>query len=159
MQMDGSWCINNYLTLDESFEFGMFPVPNADGTACLIFEPDITFFQSANTEYPEVVDDIFALLTEPDVAGAICDSVSEGSLISGANVTFKNPSQSDVDKYAAEGRIVDQNLITNQLPAAGFWDECSSDLSEWLHGNMTLDEALEAADGRSNVCGFKSFEE
>ena len=33
MQMDGSWCINNYLTLDESFEFGMFPVPNEDGSA------------------------------------------------------------------------------------------------------------------------------
>lgn len=159
MQMDGSWCINNYLTLDESFEFGMFPVPNDDGTACLIFEPDITFFQSADTKYPEAVDDIFALLTEPDVAGAICDSVSEGSLIEGANVTFKNPSQEDVDKYAAAGRIVDQNLITNQLPAAGFWDECSSDLSEWLHGNMSLDEALEAADGRSGVCGFKNIEE
>ncbi len=159
MQMDGSWCINNYLALDESFEFGMFPVPNDDGTACLIFEPDITFFKSADTEYPEAVDDIFALLTEPDVAGAISDSVSEGSLISGANVTFKNPSQEDVDKYAAAGRIVDQNLITNQMPAAGFWDECSSDLSEWLHGNMSLDEALEAADGRSGVCGFKNIEE
>ncbi len=159
MQMDGSWCINNYLTLDESFEFGMFPVPNEDGSAALIFEPDITFFQSASTQYPQAVDDIFALLTEPDVAGAICDSVSEGSLISGANVTFKNPSQEDIDKYAAAGRIVDQNLITNQLPAAGFWDECSSDLSEWLHGNMTLEEALEAADGRSSVCGFKNFEE
>lgn len=159
MQMDGSWCINNYLTLDDSFDFGMFPMPNNEGTARLIFEPDITFFKSADTKYSDVVDEIFTLLTDPDVAGAVCDSVSEGSLIEGANVTFKNPSQEDIDKYASEGRILDQNTITNQLPAAGFWDECSSDLSEWLHGNMTLDEALKAADGRSDVCGFKEFEE
>lgn len=159
MQMDGSWCINNFLMLDDSFEFGMFPFPNNDGTARLIFEPDITYFKSASTEYPEIVDNIFTLLTDPTVAGAVCDTVSEGSLIEGAKVTFKNPSQPDIDKYSEEGRILDQNMITNQLPAAGFWDECSSDLSEWLHGNMTFEETLEAADGRKDVCGFKNFEE
>ena len=158
MQFDGSWCINNYLTLDDTFEFGLFPLPSKAGNSCLIFEPNVTFFKSADTEYPDVVDDIFNLLTDPDIAGAVCDSVSEGSLIDGAKVTFQNPSQPDIDKYSKDGRILDQNLITNQLPAAGFWDECSSDVSEWLHGNMTLDEALEAANGRRDVCGFKTFE-
>lgn len=158
MQIDGSWCINNYLVLDDSFEFGLFSIPNENGDAKLTFEPDITFFQSADTKYPDLVDDIFALMTEPDVIGAICDSVSEGSLIKGANVTFTNPSQPDIDYYTNEGRILDVNLIGSQTPAAGFWDECSSDLSEWLHGNMSLEEALKNADGRRNVCGFKEFE-
>lgn len=100
MQFDGSWCINNFLMLDESFDFGMFPLPNNDGTARLIFEPNLTYYKSADTEYSDLVDEIFTVLTEPDVAGAICDSVSNGSLIEGANVTFKNPSQEDIQKKA-----------------------------------------------------------
>ncbi len=158
MQVDGSWCINNYLVLDDSFEFGLFPVPNENGDAKLVFEPDITFFQSADTKYPDLIDDIFALMTESDVIGGICDSVSEGSLVEGANVTFTNPSQSDIDMYTEKGQIFDINLIGCQTPAAGFWDECSSDLSEWLHGNMSLEDALKNADSRRNLCGFKEFE-
>ena len=158
MQVDGSWCINNYLVLDDSFEFGLFPVPNENGDAKLVFEPDITFFQSADTHSPDLIDDIFALMTESDVIGRICDSVSEGSLVEGANVTFTNPSQSDIDMYTEKGQIFDINLIGCQTPAAGFWDECSSDLSEWLHGNMSLEDALKNADSRRNLCGFKEFE-
>lgn len=159
MQMDGSWVINNYLELDDTFDFGLFPVPDSQGVNNLIFEPDITFFQSADTEYPEYVDAILTLMTDPDVAASVCDAVSEGSLIEGVEVNFNNPCQSDIDNYVAKNQIIDQNIITNQLPASGFWDECSSDVSEWLNGNMTLEEALAAADGRRSVCGFKTVEE
>lgn len=158
MQMDGSWCINNYISLDEDFQFGVFPVPDSQGQNTLIFEPDLTFFKSADSEYSEEIDEIFELLTDPEIAGQVCDAVAEGSLIDGTEVTFNNPCQPDIDDYVNKGQILDQNIITNQLPASGFWDECSSDLSEWLHGNMTLDEALDAANGRRDVCGFKTIE-
>lgn len=159
MQMDGSWCINNYISLDENFEFGVFTVPDSQGKNKLIFEPDLTFFKSADSKYSEEIDEIFELLTDPEIAGDVCDAVSEGSLINGAEVTFHNPCQPDIDQYVSDGKILDQNIMTNQTPASGFWDECSSDLSEWLHGNMTLDEALEAANSRRDVCGFKTIEE
>lgn len=159
MQMDGSWCINNYISLDENFEFGVFAVPDSQGKNKLIFEPDLTFFKSADSKYSEEIDEIFELLTDPEIAGDVCDAVSEGSLINGAEVTFHNPCQPDIDQYVSDGKILDQNIMTNQTPASGFWDECSSDLSEWLHGNMTLDEALEAANSRRDVCGFKTIEE
>ena len=159
MQMDGSWCINNYISLDENFEFGVFAVPDSQGKNKLIFEPDLTFFKSADSKYSEEIDEIFELLTDPEIAGDVCDAVSEGSLINGAEVTFHNPCQPDIAKYVSEGKILEQNIMTNQPPASGFWDECSSDLSEWLHGNMTLDEALEAANSRRDVCGFKTIEE
>ena len=159
MQMDGSWCINNYISLDENFEFGVFAVPDSQEQDKLIFEPDLTFFKSADSQYSEEIDEIFELLTDPEIAGQVCDAIAEGSLIDGTEVTFNNPCQPDIDEYVKNGQIIDQNIITNQLPASGFWDECSSDLSEWLHGNMTLDEALEAANGRRDVCGFKTIEE
>lgn len=159
MQMDGSWVINNYLELDENFDFGLFAVPDSQGVNNLIFEPDLTFFKSADTEYPEYVDAIFTLMTDTDVASSVCDAATQGSLIEGVEVHFVNPCQSDIDTYVANNQIIDQNIMTNQLPASGFWDECASDVSEWLNGNMTLEEALEAADARSSVCGFKTVAE
>ncbi len=69
-------------------------------------------------------------------------------MLKGVSPTFPNPSQKDIDKYAAEGKLIDANLGNNQLQWGGFQDENAKDIASWLQGMITLDDALKAADSR-----------
>lgn len=52
MKVSGSWSIQNFLDIDESFDFGIFPFPNQSGDSKLIFEPNITVMTSSASEPP-----------------------------------------------------------------------------------------------------------
>jgi hypothetical protein len=70
-------------------------------------------------------------------------------MLAGITPTFTNPSQSDIDKYVAEGNIVDAGVGNNQLVWGGFQDENALDIVEWLYDpNKSLSDALTAADSR-----------
>lgn len=58
------------------------------------------------------------------------------------------PSQADIDKYAAEGRVVDVTLGNNQLVWGGFQEENAKDIAAWLLGDATFEDALAASDAR-----------
>lgn len=47
MKVSGSWSIQNFLDIDENFDFGIFPFPNQAGDAKLIKETNMTFMKSA----------------------------------------------------------------------------------------------------------------
>lgn len=51
MKVSGSWSIQNFLDIDENFNFGIFPFPNQTGDSRLIFEPNITIMTSAESEH------------------------------------------------------------------------------------------------------------
>lgn len=53
MKVSGSWSIQNFLDIDENFDFGIFPFPNQTGDSKLIFEPNITIMTSASTEHQD----------------------------------------------------------------------------------------------------------
>ena len=50
------------------------------------------------------------LTSDKDLAVEILDYTKTASMLKDVTPTFDNPSQSDIDKYAAEGRIVDVTL-------------------------------------------------
>ena len=62
--------------------------------------------------------------------------------------TFTNPSQTDIDKYAADGMIVDVTLGNNQLVWGGFQEENAKDIAAWLQGDISFEDALAASDAR-----------
>ena len=62
--------------------------------------------------------------------------------------TFINPSQVDIDKYAAAGRVVDVTLGNNQLVWGGFQEENAKDIAAWLQGDASFEDALKASDAR-----------
>ena len=152
MKVSGAWSIQNFLDIDENFDFGIFPFPNETGDSKLIFEPNITFMKNANTEYSDAVDAVFeVIVNDKELAVEILDYTKTASMIEGFAPTFNNPSQSDIEKYASEGKIVDANTGNTQLVWGGFQDENASDIAEWLLGNETLEDALEAADSRRDI--------
>lgn len=149
MKVSGSWSIQNFLDIDEDFGFGIFPFPNQTGDAKLLFEPNITFMASAASEYQDAIDKVFeVIVTDKALALEIYDYTKTAPMIKGVTPTFPNPSQSDVDRYAAEDRIQDVNLGNNQLTWGGFQDENAKDIAEYLQGKITIEQALSAADER-----------
>ncbi|MDA3957579.1 ABC transporter substrate-binding protein [Oceanispirochaeta sp.] len=150
MKVSGSWSIQNFLDVDPDFNFGVFPFPNQFGEAKLIYEPNITFMVSGKTKYAEAVDQVLELiLSNKELALKIYDQTKTAPMLAGITPTFTNPSQSDIDKYVAEGNIVDAGVGNNQLVWGGFQDENALDIVEWLYDpNKSLSDALTAADSR-----------
>lgn len=149
MKVSGSWSIQNFLDIDENFDFGIFPFPNQTGDSKLIFEPNITIMTSANTEHQDAVDDFLDLMSsDKDLAVEIFDYTKTASMLKDVTPTFNNPSQEDIDKYASEDMIVDVTLGNNQLVWGGFQEENAKDIAAWLQGQESLEDCLKACDGR-----------
>lgn len=149
MKVSGSWSIQNFLDIDENFDFGIFPFPNQTGDSKLIFEPNITIMTSAQSEHQDAINKVLDVLTsDKDLAVQILDYTKTASMLKDVTPTFENPSQEDIDKYANEGRIVDVTLGNNQLVWGGFQEENAKDIAAWLQGDETFEECLKASDER-----------
>jgi len=150
MKVSGSWSIQNFLDIDESFDFGIFPFPNQTGDSKLIFEPNITIMTNAESEYQDAINSVLDVMTgNQDLAVEIYDYTKTASMLKDVSPTFENPSQEDIDQYAADGRIVDVTLGNNQLVWGGFQEENAKDIGAWLQGQATFEDALKASDGRA----------
>lgn len=149
MKVSGSWSIQNFMTVDEEFDFGIFPFPNQKGDAKLIFEPNMTFMKSAKTKNSADVDKVFEVITsDKNAALEFYNQSRTASMLKGVSPTFPNPSQKDIDIYASANKIIDANIGNNQLQWGGFQEENAKDIASWLQGTITLDDALRAADSR-----------
>lgn len=149
MKVSGSWSIQNFLDIDESFEFGIFPFPNQTGDSKLIFEPNITVMTSKDTEHQEEVNQVLDLLTsDKDLAVEILDYTKTASMLKDVTPTFPNPSQEDIDTYASAGNIVDVTLGNNQLVWGVFQEENAKDIAAWLQGDMSFEDCLKASDDK-----------
>ncbi len=152
MKVSGSWSIQNFLDIDENFDFGIFPFPNQTGDSKLIFEPNIAIMTSATTEHQDAINCVLDLLTsDEELAVEIYDYTKTASMLKGITPTFTNPSQSDIDKYAADGMVVDVNLGNNQLVWGGFQEENAADIAAWLLGDESFEDCLAASDSRADV--------
>lgn len=149
MKVSGSWSIQNFLDIDPNFDFGVFPFPNQTGDSKLIFEPNITFMTSAKTKHQDAVNCVLDVITsDKELAVEIYDYTKTASLLKDVKPTFKNPSQTDIDKFAEADQIIDVTLGNNQLIWGGFQDENAKDIAAWLQGAETFGEALNASDLR-----------
>ena len=149
MKVSGSWSIQNFLDIDENFDFGIFPFPNQTGDSKLIFEPNICIMTSAASENQEAINCVLDVMTgNKDLAVEIYDYTKTASMLKDVSPTFANPSQVDIDKYAAEGRVVDVTLGNNQLVWGGFQEENAKDIAAWLQGDASFEDALSASDAR-----------
>lgn len=149
MKVSGSWSIQNFLDIDENFDFGIFPFPNQTGDSKLIFEPNITVMTSAKSENQNAINCVLDVLTsDQDLAVEIYDYTKTASMLKDVSPTFTNPSQEDIDQYAADGMIVDVTLGNNQLVWGGFQEENAKDIAAWLQGDETFEDCLKASDAR-----------
>jgi ABC-type glycerol-3-phosphate transport system substrate-binding protein len=149
MDPSGSWSVTNFQTVDPNFDYGIFPFPNSTGNAKLIYEANLTLMKSATTKYPTDVDDVIGLISsDKSLDVAMYNLTKSDPMLKNVEPTFKDPSMTDINKYAAAGQIVDAAIGNNQLVWGGFQDQQAADIATWLQGKETLKQALAAADGR-----------
>lgn len=149
MKVSGSWSIQNFLDIDESFDFGIFPFPNQTGDSKLIFEPNIAIMTSAETEHQDAVNCVLDVLSgDKELAVEIVDFTKTASMLKDVTPTYTNPSQADIDAYAAKGMIVDVTLGNNQLVWGGFQEENAADIAAYLQGDISFEDCLAASDAR-----------
>ena len=152
MKVSGSWSIQNFLDINPEFNFGIFPFPNQTGDSKLIFEPNITIMTNATSEYQDAINCVLDVLTgDKELAVEIYDYTKTAAMLKDVTPTFTNPSQEDIDAYAAKGQIVDVTLGNNQLVWGGFQEENAKDIAAWLQGDETFEQALKASDDRSDA--------
>lgn len=149
MKVSGSWSIQNFLDIDDSFDFGIFPFPNQTGDSKLIFEPNIAIMTSAETEHQDAVNCVLDVLSgDKELAVEIVDFTKTASMLKDVTPTYTNPSQADIDAYAAKGMIVDVTLGNNQLVWGGFQEENAADIAAYLQGDISFEDCLAASDAR-----------
>jgi len=149
MKVSGSWSIQNFLTVDPNFDFGIFPFPNQTGDSKLIFEPNLTFMASAKSKNLDAIDKVLDLVTsDKDLQLEIYNYTKTAPMFKDVTPTFPNPSQKDIDTYAAAGQITNVGIGNNQLQWGGFQDQNANDIAAYLQGKETIDAALKASDGR-----------
>lgn len=153
MKAPGFCPTDTFSSIDENFDYGVFPFPNTTGDAKLLFQSDITFMKNENTDetVSQAVDKVFTLLTEDkEMVGDICDITMKSPLVKDVETTYPDPSKSDIENYADKNEIVNVDIGNNQLQWGGFQDENAKAIAEWMQGNITLDAALQAADDRKD---------
>ncbi len=149
MKVSGSWSIQSFLSIDEGFDFGIFPFPNQTGDSKLIFEPNITIMTNKDSEKQDAINAFLDVMTgDEDLLVELLDYTATSSMIDGVSPTYDDPTLPDVEKYAAEGRIVDVTLGNTQLVWSGFQEENAKDIASWLLGDITFEECLAASDAR-----------
>ena len=104
---------------------------------------------SATSQNLDAVDKFLEVVaTDKELALELANYTKTSPTIKGVTPTFPNPSQSDIDSYAARDMIQDYNVINRQLRVGGFQEENARDIVEYMQGKITIDQALEAADSR-----------
>lgn len=117
----------------------------------LIFEPNITFMKSSQTESGDAVDRVLKVIfLNADLASRITEFTSTSSLLTVPVPGVPLLIQSDVDRFRAEGRLVDATVGNNQL-VWSFQAELANHLQEWIQGRATRAEAVEWADNNRRL--------
>ena len=62
MKISGSWPVQNFQDIDETFSFGVFPFPSRTGDSRLLFEPEHSFMKSASSPCQEEIGKVLELV-------------------------------------------------------------------------------------------------
>lgn len=157
MYLTGSWSMQFASQYGEDQEFGIFPYPSQNGDAYLIRETNLTFMKSADSEYGDLIDDIFfSLLTEKDLAQEILAFTQSSSVIKGITPGYDNKLQNDIDWYIENDRVTDVSVGNSQLMWE-FQDKVAVQQLLWLKNELPLESVLRYADENRKYSSYGSW--
>ncbi|HEY9593173.1 MAG TPA: extracellular solute-binding protein, partial [Spirochaetia bacterium] len=146
MYVTGSWTLQTINAVNPRMSVGIFPFPNRDGDAKLIFEPNMTFMKSSKTPYGKDVDGVLGAIFESrDLASEIFDYTKTSSLLRDIQPDVPLLIQPDIDRYRAGGLVTDATVGNTQL-IWSFQEAVAGKVQEWLRGSASLQSVLEYAD-------------
>jgi alpha-1,4-digalacturonate transport system substrate-binding protein len=155
MYMSGSWQINRFATeisdLD-LFDWSVVPNPTGDGGSTGV-AGGAGLVAYASTEYPEQASRVMEYLIQPEVYGEFSArtlSLPAQAEVAAMGVDFQTDNEAvknALGVFITEiPKLQDQALALNYNPFAFAYYAASRDrLTQWMLGELTLDEALERA--------------
>ncbi|GAB5492357.1 MAG: ABC transporter substrate-binding protein [Phototrophicaceae bacterium] len=150
MHMSGSWQVNRYADeIGDNFDWIVVPNPQGDGGSTGV-AGGAAVAAFAQTENPEAVAQVMAYLISEEVASefaARTNSLSANSTVASAGVEYEaeNPIILDaLSVFALEvPKLQDQAAGLNVHPFAfAYYRNSTSRITQYLIGELTLDEAL-----------------
>lgn len=146
MYLTGTWALQTINEINPNMNLGIFPYPNTEGDAKLIFEPNMTFMKSSKTQYSEEVDKVFELIFGSKELGTeIFNFTQTTSMLKDVGSTSPRLIGSDIEEYVKANKVTDATIGNTQL----IWDfqnDYSKEIRNWLQKKITIDEALKTAD-------------
>jgi len=151
MYVTGSWSLQAIDGQKPHVNVGVFPWPNRDGTAKLIFEPNMTFMESSRTLHRDAVERVLRLIFESnDLASEILDFTKTSSMLKNFNMEAPLLVQDDIDRSQKTGMVVDATVGNTQL-IWSFQDRVAWEVDQWLHGKIDLEDVLRYADANRSL--------
>lgn len=145
MNITGTWSVSNF-ALDPSFDYGLFPFPGQNAGAKLIMEPNHTWAISSATKHPEAALKVLEIVaTDAELAATMLAAEKTNVLIKGVQPAQPDPYFADAEAYKANNQIVDVSIGNVQIMWP-YQEEYSKEITEWIMGSKSLDDALKAAD-------------
>ena len=146
MYLTGSWSVQAIQAIRPQMQVGIFPYPNGDGTAKLLFEPNITFMKNAQSSQAGLVDEIIlSLLGDAELARTVYAFTQTESMLDGVDADSLGLIKPEIEGYKQENRVVDVTVGNSQL-VWQFQDNCATQLYNWLEGKADLADVLQYAD-------------
>ena len=144
--MTGTWSLQFTNQYERSDTYGIFPYPNLTGDAKLIRETNMTFMKSADTKYPDEIDQIFQmLLSDEELMGEILNYTQTFSVKKGYTADFQSPLLKDIKAYEDSGQMIEATVGNTQL-IWFFQNDVAEQELLWLQKKQTLEDVLSYAD-------------
>lgn len=145
MYMTSTWALGSFLQNGTEGSYGIFPYPNKDGDAKLIQETNLTFMKGADTEYGDLIDEIFeTILTSETLCTEISDFTNTLPVVKGMEASYPQELQSDIDSYVENGRVVNSICGYSQL-SWNYLGEITQKQLDFMRGDCTLLDVLNYA--------------
>ena len=116
------------------------------GDAKLIRETNMTFMKSADTKYPDEINQIFQmLLSDEELMGEILNYTQTFSVKKGYTADFQSPLLKDIKAYEDSGQMIEATVGNTQL-IWFFQNDVAEQELLWLQKKQTLEDVLTYAD-------------
>lgn len=156
MCVTGTWTIQAVNVIRPDLSIGIFPYPNADGTAKLLLEPNLTFMKNEQSENGGLADMIIkSIFDDSELAKTTCAFTQTASALKDVEADSMRQIDADIGEYTRNKQVLDVTVGNRQL-VWQFQDSCARQVYEWLGGKISFEDVLRFADdNRTESGGFR----
>ena len=151
MFVTGTWSVQTLQLIHPEMSVGIFPYPNKEEGAKLLYEPNITFMSNARSANKELADQIIlSIIRDKELAVSVSSFTQTESMVKNAYSGSLSMIRDDLSYYILSDLLLDVSLGNNQI-AWIFQDLCAKQTCLWLEGRLELERVLEFADANRTL--------
>lgn len=153
MYLTGTWSLQPLFALCPNMQIGIFPFPNKDGNARLLFEPNLTFMKNNNSVHGELLDEILSfILEDEELAQTSCAFTQTESLLRGIRADSMIQLKDSIDIYTRNNFTMDVTVGNRQM-VWEYQDSCSAKVYDWLEDKIAFEDVIQFADQNRSQSG------